>query len=325
MNTTQQATILIVPGLRVHVEDHWQTHLECKLSSVHAIRACGKWQGELCDRRKDGQLCPTWLTISAVTDEDGAVTHYVGTLTDITERKNAETAMLALNRELSESRQLLRGLAAQNEARLEGERKHIAQEVHDELGQVLTGLRMELSLLRMCFGALDPAIIGQVVEMKQLVDRAISGVRNVAVNLRPPALDMGLGPALEWLCCEFEKNAAIPCTLEAGDRQIVLDDARAVVVFRIVQESLTNAMRYARASRVLIRLGVQAGQLELDVEDDGCGFDPAAAGRTTFGLLGMRERALALGGQVLITSAPGAGTRIRVSIPMDSHVEEEII
>jgi PAS domain S-box-containing protein len=290
----------------------------------NSILGTGGWQGEIWDRRKNGDVRPMWVTISAVKDAAGAVTHFVGTHIDITERKNAETAMLNLNRDLSESRHRLRGLAAQNEARLEGERKHIAQEVHDELGQVLTALRMELSLLKMRFGALDPSVGDKVLEMKQLVDRAIQGVRNVAVNLRPPALDMGLVPAIEWLCGEFTRKTTIGCVFDAGERNINLDETRSVVIFRIVQESLTNVTRYARASQVVIHLGCRGSQLRLEVRDNGCGFDRAAAAkRKTFGLLGMRERALALGGRVDVISAPGKGTVIGVSIPIDADAAGE--
>lgn len=290
----------------------------------NSILGTGGWQGEIWDRRKNGDVRPMWVTISAVKDAAGAVTHFVGTHIDITERKNAETAMRSLNRDLSKSRHRLRGLAAQNEARLEGERKHIAQEVHDELGQVLTALRMELSLLKMRFGALDPSVNDKVLEMKKLVDRAIQGVRNVAVNLRPPALDMGLVPAIEWLCGEFTRKTTIGCVFDAGEENIHLDETRSVVIFRIVQESLTNVTRYARASQVVIHLGLRGTQLRLEVRDNGCGFDRAAAAkRKTFGLLGMGERALALGGRANVISSPGKGTVIGVSIPIEADAPGE--
>jgi len=288
------------------------------------IHRTGTWQGEIWDRRKNGQVYPQWLTISAVVGGDGAVVNYIGTHYDITEIKNAESAMLNLNRDLSESRQRLRELAAQNEAKREGERKHIAQEVHDELGQVLTALRMDISLLGMRFGSLDPAVIDKVQDMKGLVDRAILGVRNVAVNLRPTALDMGLVPAIEWLCKEFTRQTAIACVFEAGGENIDLDETRAVVIFRIVQESLTNVTRYAQASQVEITLGLRGHELGLEVRDNGLGFDLAAAAkRKSFGLLGMRERALALGGHVDIISVLGQGTVIGLSIPIDFDTAKE--
>jgi len=219
--------------------------------------------------------------------------------------------------ELDESRQRLRQLAAQNEAAREEERKHIAREVHDELGQILTALRMDLSLLGMRFGSLDPAVNDKVIDMKGLVDRAILGVRNVAVNLHPTALDMGLVPAIEWLTNEFTKHTAIACVFHARKENIDLDETRAVVVFRIVQESLTNVTRYADASLVNITLGHRGNELWVEVRDNGRGFDVDAATKgKSFGLLGMRERALALGGQVRITSSPGQGTAIGLTIPI---------
>lgn len=291
----------------------------------NTILRTGGWQGEIWGRRKNGEVHPKWLTIAAVKDETGAITHFVSTHADITERKNADAALLNLNRELSESRQRLRGLAAQNEARRERERKHIAREVHDELGQVLTALRMDISLLGMRFSALDPAMNEKVLDMKTLVDRALQGVRNVAMNLRPTALDMGLVPAIEWLRQEFIRKTQIACTLDAREESIPLDEARAVVVFRIVQESLTNITRYAQASQVVITLDLHGDELRLEIRDNGCGFDLGAARKgKTFGLLGMRERALALGGHVNIISAPDKGTIIGLSIPIDLSISTDL-
>jgi len=214
----------------------------------------------------------------------------------------------------------LRELGAQNESQREDERKHIAREVHDELGQVLTALRMDISLLGMRFGALDLGLRDKVLDMKRLVDRAIQGVRNVAMNLRPTALDMGLVPAIEWLCHEFTRNTAIECVFLARKEDIDLDETRSVVVFRIVQESLTNITRYAQASQVKITIGHRGNELWVEVRDNGQGFDlTAAPHKKSFGLLGMHERALALGGQVTISSTPGQGTAIGMTIPI--HLE----
>ncbi len=289
-----------------------------------AIGSAGWWQGEIWERRKNGQVYPKLLTISAVKDDAGVITHYVGAQYDITERKNAEVAMLNLNRDLSESRQRVRGLAAQNEEMRESERKHIAREVHDELGQVLTALRMDISLIDMRFGSLDPAVTDKVMDMRKLVDRAIQGVRNVAMNLRPPALDMGLVPAIHWLSNEFSRNTTIKCVLNARKGHIDLEEARAVVVFRIVQESLTNVTRYAEASLVNITIGHRGNELWVEVRDNGRGFDVDVVTKgKSFGLLGMRERALALGGQVHISSVLGQGTVIGLMIPIELGSAEE--
>lgn len=259
--------------------------------------------------RRDGTEFPADISLSPMETNRGQL--LMAVVRDVTERQKAEM-------ELNESRQRLRDLAAQNETQREEERKHIAREVHDELGQVLTALRMDISLLGMQFGSQNAALLEKVQGMKRLVDLAIQGVRNVVVNLRPTALDMGLVPAIEWLCRDFTERTSMPCVLQAQEEEIDLDETRAVVIFRIVQESLTNITRYAEASRVDINLGRRGNELGVEVRDNGRGFDLAAVDRkNSFGLLGMRERALALGGRVDIASAPGQGTVIGVTIPID--------
>ncbi len=281
------------------------------------IAANGKWQGEVWDKSKPGNLVPFWLSISAVKDAEGGITNYVGTLYDISERKNAEAALITLNAELTRSRQRLRELAAQTEGLREEERKHIAREVHDELGQLLTALRMDIAMLVPLYGAHCPALQPKVQDMKALVDKAIQGVRDVVMNLRPAVLDLGLIPALEWLCDEFSQRSHLVCTLDHDEADLVLDEARTMVVFRIAQESLTNVSRYARATRANISCRQQGDHLHMEVRDNGQGFDVAAATRKqSFGLLGMQERALALKGRVDVSSTPGRGTVVSVSIPL---------
>ena len=300
----------------IHPDDH-----DSVVASILAsARDLSPWRQEYRVKLADGTV--HWLFGNSLPqrEADGS-TLWHGFTTDITERKLADDELRAhrAELELGESRQRLRELAAQNESAREGERKHIAREIHDELGQVLTALRMNMSLLSMRLGPGVPTLIDEMQGMKRLVDRAIKGVRHLAMHLRPPALDMGLVPAIEWLCCEFTKSASIPCLLHSHQENIDLDETRAIVVFRIVQESLTNITRYARASQVDIDLSLRGNELWVQVQDDGCGFDLAAAAkRKSFGLLGMRERAIALGGRVDVVSAPGQGTVINVSIPIDS-------
>jgi signal transduction histidine kinase len=195
----------------------------------------------------------------------------------------------------------------------------MAREVHDELGQVLTALRMNLSLVKMRFGALDADLVPQIESIKALADRALAGVRNVATHLRPSVLDLGLVPAIEWLCQEFVRNTGVDCTFLVPDLTLTLDEARAVVLWRIVQESLTNISRYAQATTVSVCLMQRGPDLWLQVRDDGSGFDVDVVSRKqSFGLLGMRERVLVLGGQLAIHSRPGKGTRIEVCIPQNA-------
>jgi signal transduction histidine kinase len=219
---------------------------------------------------------------------------------------------------MAATREQLRELVAFNATAIENERKHIAREVHDEPGQVLTALRMDMSLLHMQFGSLDPALPGKVEGMKALVDRAMQGVRDVAARLRPMALDLGLAAALEAQCAEFAARTAIACTFSALKDPRVMDEDRAVEIYRIVQESLTNISRYAEASQVQITLDCNGNALGLEVRDNGQGFTAVDVAQSkTFGLLGMRERALALGGQLDIVSVPGQGTVVGLTIPID--------
>lgn len=265
--------------------------------------------------RKNGSEFPCDINLSSLETNRGRL--LMAVVRDVSAHQQAEQA-------LNESQQRLRELAAQTEAMREEERKHIAREVHDELGQVLTALRMDMSLLGMRYGTENPALLDKLSGMKGLVDRAIQGVRNVAVNLRPAALDMGLVPAVEWLCSEFTERTAVPCQLHSLEENISLDEPRNVVLFRIAQESLTNIVRYARASQVDVSLGHHGNALWLEVHDNGCGFDMAAAAeKKSFGLLGMRERALALGGELEIHSTQAQGTLIRVTIPIDNNTNNK--
>jgi PAS domain S-box-containing protein len=290
---------------------------------IQRIQSDGSWQGEVWNRRKNGEIYPVWLSIATVCDVEGNITHYVGSHHDISELKSAESALNQLNQELTESRGSLRAMASQKEVRLELERKHIAREVHDELGQVLTGLRMNLSMSLKDHGNLAPGLALELQNMKKLVDQAIAGVRNVAANLRPVALDMGLVAAIEWLGAEFSKRMAIPCTISAQPGSFQIDDGRAVVFFRIVQESLTNIARHAEATQVDIKLVSRGDAMRLEVRDNGRGFlVNARRTKKTFGLLGMRERSLALGGTLEVNSTPGLGTVVVVLIPITETAME---
>jgi PAS domain S-box-containing protein len=241
-------------------------------------------------------------------DQDGTVRCVLTIGRDITAFKESE-------RELRESRRELRELAARQHTMREEERKHIARELHDELGQFLTALRMKVSLLRVHFGGDNPGLVEHAKSMTELVDRNIEVVRHVATSLRPAALDMGIESALEWLVDEFARHVGIACTLDVADRDVVLDDMSGTTIFRIVQESLTNVARHAGAGRVAVTLDSEAHFCRVTVRDDGRGFDPARSRKTSLGLLGMRERVLAVGGELDIDSAPGQGTALTVRVP----------
>jgi len=233
----------------------------------------------------------------------------VGTIQDITERKSIE-------HELLESREQLRELSAYMEAIREEERKRIAMEIHDELGQLLTALKMDVSLLKMRL-ANDSDAAKKVDDMRELVEKTIWMVRNVASHLRPAALNFGIVSALEWLVEDFGRRKGLSCQLWINGREPVLDDAHATAVFRIVQASLTNVALHAGASRVDVTLTNTETTLDLYVSDDGCGFDPAAARNGySYGLLGMSERARLIGGSLRIDSSPETGTVVSIHVPL---------
>lgn len=259
--------------------------------------------------RADGSVLWVDSSVSAICDPNERIISFVAVVYDVTERKEAELA-------LNSSQQKLRALAAHQTRLLEEDRKHVAREIHDELGQLLTALKMDISLLRMGGGD-APELREKIERMRQLVDRMIDVVRHVASNLRPSALDLGLLPAIEWLADDFSARWEMPCTVDTEGGEIVLDDIQSTAVFRVIQESLTNIARHAGASRVRIRLRRDPQMLRVVVEDDGHGFDVAAtASRKGFGLLGMRERVLAVGGKLNLDSAPGQGTTVTITLPL---------
>lgn len=278
---------------------------------LEALKKDGVHHCELVLRRGDGSHLYVGAGCLCIKSDSKPAAVRVA-LTDITGRKQIEL-------ELKEHQQMLRELAAQDVALREAELKHVAREVHDELGQLLTVLRMEVSLLRIQSDKSDTASTKKIEVLLALVDKVIQGVRNVAANLRPAALDMGVVTAIEWLCDNFPERATTACTLRVENDPVGLDDARTAAIYRIVQESLTNVARYAGANSVEITISRHGGDVTVEVRDDGQGFDPAVVRKKkTFGLLGMRERALAVGGKVEINSAPLKGTVVSVRIPITS-------
>jgi signal transduction histidine kinase len=209
----------------------------------------------------------------------------------------------------------IREFAAHVERIREEDRKYIAREIHDELGQLLAALHLELSLLKDLKGNKRVEDIRR--NMSELVDRASRSVRVVAEHLRPAALGLGITSALKKLTNEFRKHSGVSCTLHLKEELIDLNEDQTVAIFRIVQESLTNVARHAGASQVNIALSQTANDLIVEVSDNGKGFDATeAAKEKTFGLLGMGERAAVLGGHIEIVSAPQQGTIVRVYLPI---------
>jgi signal transduction histidine kinase len=216
---------------------------------------------------------------------------------------------------LRESEEKLRRLAAHLISVREEERAHIAREIHDELGQVLTGLKMEVGWLAKRLK--DKDLIDKTDSMSKLIDSTVQTVRKIATGLRPEMLDdMGLIAAVAWQAKEFQKRTGIRCRAKLPPEGAKLDVDVSTTMFRIFQEILTNVARHSRATRVDLEMKIGDEAVGLEVTDNGVGIaDSDLNGKKSLGLLGMHERALLFGGEVRITGTPGHGTRVSVSIP----------
>ena len=219
--------------------------------------------------------------------------------------------------QLAESEQKLRALASHLISVREEERAHIAREIHDELGQVLTGLKMEVAWLAKHLNDDQKPLFEKTESMGQLIDSTVQTVRKISTGLRPEVLDeMGLVAAIGWQAKEFQKRTGIRCRLSLPQEIGGLERELSTTMFRVFQEILTNVARHSRATRVDVDLKNQQKNLVLEVADNGVGISSGEHnGRRSLGLLGMQERALRLGGEVNIGSAPGHGTRVVVTIP----------
>jgi len=217
---------------------------------------------------------------------------------------------------LRESEDKLRRLAAHLISIREEERAHIAREIHDELGQVLTGLKMEVVWLAKRLR--EQELIDKTDSMGKLIDSTVQTVRKIASGLRPEMLDdMGLIAAVGWQAREFQKRTGIRCRVKLPPEGARLDVDVSTTMFRIFQEILTNVARHSRATRVDIELEVGADRVALEVADNGVGIsDHDMSGKKSLGLLGMHERALLFGGEVRISGRAGHGTRVSAAIPL---------
>jgi signal transduction histidine kinase len=232
-----------------------------------------------------------------------------GLVMDITALKETEDALL-------QSREQLRDLSAHLEEAKESERSEISRELHDEIGGLLTGLKVDLSALARRPGN-DAEQGARLADMERLTDEMAQCARRIARRLRPAILDQSLPAALEWLARDFQERTAIRCTFTCNDEELDVAAAPANAIFRAVQESLTNVMRHARAKRVEVHLFKAEGELSVEVRDDGVGLAEGARGkRESFGLRGMEERITSLRGWLEISNPPGGGTTVMLGVPL---------
>jgi len=273
-------------------------------TNMRGVHYAGIWK----HKKKNGSL----LYVDVITHDfinDGKATRLV-LANDVTEKYIADEKLkesFAAIRELTEHLQNIR----------EQERAHMAREIHDELGQLLTVLKMDVSWLNKRVVTTEPAIKEKFTELLEMLDTTVKTVRRIASELRPTLLDdLGLVAAMEWHLEEFEKRSGIAKEFSTSVTEVAIDDSMKIGLFRILQESLTNVARHSQAQKVNVGLEKNNGHIILKITDNGKGFDTSRTTRKTLGLLGMKERTEMMGGEYQITSKPGEGTVVEVKVPV---------
>ncbi|MBX3653950.1 MAG: PAS domain S-box protein [Ramlibacter sp.] len=252
--------------------------------------------------RADGQEFPVEASISQLDTPKGKL--FTVILRDVSERVRAQEELSAF--------------AAAAQTLREAEKTRVARELHDELAQSLTALKMDAIWVRDNLSLAPDAVAARLDDMLAILDTTVAATRRIAADLRPLLLDdLGLVPALEWLAQNFSQRSGVACDLSV-DETLDLPEPYATAVFRIVQESLVNVAKHAGATRARVRIVATASHLTLHVEDDGRGFEMSAPRKPqSLGLMGLRERTQLLKGNVHIDSQPGQGTRVQVQMPLD--------
>ncbi|TDO96326.1 PAS domain-containing protein [Marinomonas balearica] len=276
---------------------------------MEVIKSGEKTEFQIRWKSSKGDKC-SLISLVPEHDESGAIVSVLAIGRDI-------TLLSKIKSELEESRRQLRELSAYRELTREHERKYIAREVHDELGQQLTALKIETQILEMRYGNLDGNFKKQLDRIKDQLQNTISFTRNLVYRLRPGVLDMGIIPAVEWLIDDFQQRTpSCKCALSLPANTVDLSDDIATAIFRIVQESLTNIIKHANAHAVEIKLKEEKNYLNLSIYDNGRGFNTANHREDTFGLMGIRERAIMINAELQIISQEGKGTQIEINIPI---------
>lgn len=232
-------------------------------------------------------------------------------------RDGLESRVEQRTREVNAAYEQLRKLSARLESVREEERRRISREIHDELGQALTGLKMDLSWLSTRPPENRQSLIDKVTPMLDLVDDTVRTVRRISTELRPGVLDdLGLMAAIEWLVEDFRNRSRIDCRFTSGIGDAALDPELSTALFRILQEALTNVIRHARAGHVTINIQEERGMIVMEIEDDGMGItERDISNPGSLGTIGMRERAILLGGHVVFSGSEGRGTVVTVMVP----------
>lgn len=284
---------------RRHVERFGQTAITSRSMATQTV---------IYGLRADGREFPIEASISQHVESGRKL--FTVILRDVTERLRQEEA-------LRQSRDDIRGLGLAAQNLREQEKMRVARELHDELGQALTALKIDVVWMRSHVAPDAAAMHEKLGAMQSLLDGTVAATRRISSDLRPLVLDdLGLAAAADWLVNDFTTRTGIPCELALGPGFEDIPDPHATALFRTLQESLTNIAKHAEARQVEVTLSREDGDVALTVRDDGRGFSPEAPRKpASYGLLGLRERAALLGGAVSIESAPGRGTIVEMRLP----------
>ena len=275
----------------------------------------GGWIGELTGKRKDGTLFSLSVSSSRILNDDGTIIARMSTYRDITETKRAEEKMITYTEQL-------RSLSDHLTTIREEERLTLAREIHDGFGSSLTGLKMDLMMLKRNLvecssNNLNKEILSNIQSMSDLIDTTIGLMRRLVRSLRPEILDeLGLVEAVRWYISEFEKRTKIKFRLTVFPKNLKTDPKRSIMLYRIFQEILINIARHSQATEVTVFLRKQKDLIFLLVHDNGIGIKQVEINsKKSFGILGMQERALIFGGKLHIEGVEGQGTTVKVEIP----------
>lgn len=266
------------------------------------------WEGRMLSLESQEK----WVNLRATPRvlEGGSVL-WDGVLFNISESKQKEV-------EIRRSRELLRRLSAHSDSAREDERKNIAREIHDELGQALTALKIDVDWLTERLPD-DGKMRERAKSMSNILLETVGTVRRIAEHLRPAMLDdLGLAAAIEWQVDQFNERSGISCDLSMNREEFELDERLAICIYRIVQEALTNVARHSGAGNVMVRVAEEEGKIALEVSDNGTGFDTETK-HHSYGLLGIRERVEMLGGEVEVSSGKGQGTTLLARLPVEGR------
>jgi len=266
-------------------------------------------------RRKDGSPVDVLGNITLVENQETGAAWIEGVLIDISDRRRAENEIREVNQELHD-------LSAHLQNIREEERTQIARDIHDELGQLFTALKMDIHSLQRTLTTKNKVIDQRFTEVYALIEQGIYSVRGIAAHLRPSIIDdLGLTAALNWHNEEVSKRHGLRIELVCEPEELIAPNDIVTGIFRIYQEALTNVVRHAHARVVHSSLKIANQRIMLEISDDGKGFDPGRNGRgKSFGILGMKERVFLMGGKFELRSAPGAGTSLAVSVPLGDPV-----